>query len=367
MTKRRESGIQKTKMYLLRELFQNTLCWPHRGCSMFGFFLAKSWIPILFLSLSFNLCPAQEGSFAFRFDGVGHYRETRFQRYLESLKQRHQGELVVLIIEELTPKSRDFIRIEWKTENHDEEVTKIPLVEAVPVAELIQKSAASSSLGIFFTRIPLYAGFSNIVVTGTSSESKFRVEVLSGRMSAMVHAWDRHGSRANDPMIIALLQDQIRLKLYPFQPFLDRVVGKAIPPSESKILVRVQYPESDESKRLGTRFPRAWLKGEKGEFEAVKIQRKNMVPEHRKCSSVEIFFQVPTELNSSCFDLILEVDDPRTGRDLTHGKRLVCWGRQKPRKAMIEYLSMSKTFGPHFDLLPAESLDSECAAEPASH
>ena len=171
MTKRRESGILKNKMNLFRELFQNTISCLHRGLSKKSVFLPKTLISILFIGfITINQCPAQEGSFAFRFDGVSHYRETRFQRYLETLNQKHQGELVVLIIEELTPKSRDFIRIEWKTESHDEEVTKIPLVEAVPVAELIQKSAASSSLGIFFTRIPLHAGYSNIIVTGTSAD-----------------------------------------------------------------------------------------------------------------------------------------------------------------------------------------------------
>jgi len=324
----------------------------------------------LLILIFFSVQPVdstEKGSFAFRFEGIDHYRETRFQRYMESLGQNNQGEIAVLMIEELKPHARDFLKIEWKLDEKHQETTRVPLVETIPLDELTQASGAASFMGVYFLRIPVPAGELGIEIYGTSSDTRFQVEVLAGRMSAIVHAWDRFGKRALNPRILGALQDQVRLKLYPFESFIEKVAAKPVPPEESKVLVRLTYPESPETEENPPRFLRAWLKNENSEFEAVKIQPRPRGPAHKKCSRVELFFEVPSEQNSTCFDLTLEIMDPRTGRDITHGRDLVCWERPEPRKAMIEYLTLQKSFGPHFRLLSAESLHSPCSYSSSSH
>lgn len=317
---------------------------------------------ILFLGLSTSwlIAGGSDASLAFRFKGIEDYRETRIQRYMESLGTKNQGEIIFLLLEELKPKSKAELILKWRSDGQREEFSKVPLVEQLPVDELITATGGVTSLGVFFSRIPVGAGDLEIEVVGFNTQARFSVRVLPGRMSAVVHAWDRFGKRALDSKIIGSLQDQIRLKLYPFQSFIEQVVAKPVPPKEGKILVNLTYPKNEISP---INFAGARLKNEVGEFEALKIQPKKEEALRDKCSRVEIFFEVPSESNDACFDLILELDDPSAGRDLSHGKNLLCWGRTQPRRAMIGHLNLKRTFGAHYQIHAVNKLDNPCSIE----
>ena len=141
---------------------------------------------------------------------------------------------------------------------------------------------------------------------------------------------------------------------------IEQVVAKPVPPNESKILVNLTVSNNEAGSVI---VQGARLKNSIGEFEALRIQPKDVSSAKKKCLDVEIFFEVPAESNESCFDLILEIYHTQTGRDLSHGKDLLCWGRTKPRTAMIGYLNLKRTFGSHYQINTASKLDDFCAVD----